>query len=135
VKTDLAFSDAVERVRSLLKAQGFGVLCEIDVQRTLREKTGKEFRPYVILGACNPTLASRALEGEPQLGLLLPCNIVMQSDHDGTLVSAVSVQALLSIVRNEALAEVAADVDARLGSVLDGVMTTRTERSASLGKN
>ena len=104
------FDEAVTRVRDELAAEGFGVLCEIDVQATLREKLGEEIEPYVILGACNPPLAHRALETEPDLGVLLPCNVVVYERNGTTHVSAVDAERMLSIVGNDALTPIAADV-------------------------
>lgn len=121
VKTTLSYDDAVERVRQLLKEQGFGVLCEIDVAKTMREKIGAPFRPYVILGACNPQLAHRALSEEAQLGLLLPCNVVVQEIDGHTVVSAVDAQAMLGVVGNANLRPVADEANARLARVLDGI--------------
>lgn len=118
---DLDFHDALERVRSLLKDQGFGILCEIDVAKTMKEKIGAEFRPYVILGACNPQLAHRALSEEDQLGLLLPCNVVVQSVGDATIVSAVDAAKMMDVVGNPALDAVARDANARLEAVLDAM--------------
>jgi uncharacterized protein (DUF302 family) len=117
--TDLPFADVVERVRAELAADGFGVLCEIDVQATLRAKLGVEREPYVILGACNPPLAHRALEAEPDLGTLLPCNVVVYESGGRTVVSAVDAERMLSIVGNEELAEVAAEVRRRLADVVE----------------
>jgi uncharacterized protein (DUF302 family) len=117
--TELPFDDAVARVREELQAEGFGVLCEIDVQATLKAKLDVDGDPYLILGACNPPLAHRALAAEPDLGVLLPCNVVV-SERDGrTVVSAVDADRMLSIVGNEALAPVAADVRARLARVVE----------------
>jgi uncharacterized protein (DUF302 family) len=117
--TELPFAEAVERVRAELQAKGFGILCEIDVQGTLKEKVGVDREPYLILGACNPPLAHQALDAEPGLGVLLPCNVVVYV-HDGrTTVSAVDAERMLSIVGNEALAPIASDVRRRLASVVE----------------
>ena len=119
--THLSFSEAVERVRAELKAEGFGVLCEIDVQATLKEKLDVDGEPYVILGACNPTLAHQALTTEPDLGVLLPCNVVVYRKEGETHVSAVDAERMLSIVENTALAPIAADVKQRLSAVVERV--------------
>jgi uncharacterized protein (DUF302 family) len=116
--TPLSFEEAVDRVRDELKAEGFGVLCEIDVQATMREKLGVESEPYVILGACNPPLAHQALQAEPELGLLLPCNVVVYRRDGETHIAAVDAERILSIVDNERLAPVAAEVKRRLGAVV-----------------
>jgi uncharacterized protein (DUF302 family) len=116
--TTSSFEEAVERVRTELKEEGFGVLCEIDVRATLREKLGIEREPYVILGACNPPLAHRALEAEPDLGTLLPCNVVVYRLGGETHVAAVDPERMLSIVENDDLAPVAAEVRARLAAVV-----------------
>jgi uncharacterized protein (DUF302 family) len=116
--TRLSFDEAVERVRAELAGEGFGVLCEIDVQAALREKLGVERDPYLILGACNPPLAHRALESEPELGVLLPCNVVVYVRDGQTHISAVAADEMLSIVGNEELEPVAAEVRKRLGSVV-----------------
>lgn len=118
---DLEFTDAVQRVRELLKEQGFGILCEIDVAKTMKEKIGADFRPYLILGACNPQLAYRALSEESQLGLLLPCNVVVQSQDGKTVISAIDAAKMLGVVGNPALREVADDANTRLQSVIDAI--------------
>jgi uncharacterized protein (DUF302 family) len=117
--TDLPFPDAVERVRAELEDEGFGVLCEIDVQATLREKLGVEQEPYVILGACNPPLAHRALAAEPELGTLLPCNVVVYRAAGATHISAIDAERMLSLVENDKLAPVAAQVRAKLAAVVE----------------
>ncbi len=117
-KTTLPFEDAVQRVREELKSEGFGVLCEIDVQATLKEKLGVDGAPYTILGACNPPLAHQALEAEPDLGVLLPCNVIVYQRKGETHIAAVDAERMLSIVDNEQLAPIAADVKRRLGDVV-----------------
>ena len=116
--TPLPFGEAVEHLRAELKAEGFGVLCEIDVQATMREKLGVEGEPYLILGACNPALAHQALQAEPGLGVLLPCNVVVYQRGDETQISAIDPERMLSIVGNDELASVAAEVKKRLGAVV-----------------
>ena len=110
------------RVRHLLQAQGFGVLTEIDVQATLRKKLEKEFRPYRILGACNPTLAHRALEAEPGIGVLLPCNVVLEELADGrTRVRFMEPLAVLGQIDNLALEPVAQEASTRLHQVAEAL--------------
>jgi uncharacterized protein (DUF302 family) len=122
--TERRFRDAVERVRDELKTEGFGVLCEIDVQATLREKLGVEQEPYLILGACNPPLAHRALTAEPELGTLLPCNVVVYQRDGETHISAIDAERMLSIVGNDELAPVAAQVRDKLAAVVERACTT-----------
>ena len=115
------FEDAVAAVRVALSDQGFGVLTEIDVQATMKAKLGVDRAPYVILGACNPSLAHRALEAELELGALLPCNVVVFTDGGATHVSAVSAERMLGMVGNPALEPVAREAGERLGRVLESV--------------
>jgi uncharacterized protein (DUF302 family) len=118
-RTAWSFDDAATRVREELKAEGFGVLCEIDVQATLREKLGVESDRYLILGACNPPLAHRALEAEPELGVLLPCNVVVYERDGKTHVAAIDAERMLSIVGSDELTPVAAEVRRRLAAVVE----------------
>jgi len=120
---DLPYDRAVERTREALGAEGFGVLTEIDVRGTFRKKLDVDFRPYVILGACNPPMAHRALSAERDIGLLLPCNVVVYAaDEAGrSVVAAVDPEVSLGRVDNPALAPLAADVKARLRRVIDAV--------------
>ena len=117
--SELDHGDAVVRVRNELKAEGFGVLCEIDVQATLKEKLGVDGDPYVILGACNPPLAHQALASEPELGTLLPCNVVVYRRDDTTHIAAIDAERMLSIVGNDELAPVAAQVRDKLARVVE----------------
>ena len=108
------FAEARKRVTEALGAQGFGVLTEIDVAATLDRKLGVDFRPYVILGACNPNLAHQALLAEPQIGLMLPCNVVVQAAEGGTAVSFANPRAMFGVVDNPKLVPVMNDADDRL---------------------
>ncbi|HET9116089.1 MAG TPA: DUF302 domain-containing protein [Gaiellaceae bacterium] len=117
--TTASFADAVDRVRAELKEDGFGVLCEIDVQATLREKLGVHQDPYTILGACNPPLAHQALSAEPQLGTLLPCNVVVFVRDGETHISAIDADRMLSVVGNDALAPIATEVRDKLAAVVE----------------
>ncbi len=114
-----AFDDVVSRTEAALDNEGFGVLCDIDIQHAFAEKLDAEFRQYRILGACSPPLAKQALEEEIQLGALLPCNVIVyETDEGGVGVSAVDPNQLLSVVDNPALDEVADDVRERFERVL-----------------
>jgi uncharacterized protein (DUF302 family) len=122
--TTLPFADAVARVREALREEGFGVLTEIDVQATLREKLGAEMEPYLILGACNPTFAHRALQVESELGALLPCNVVVYVQDGATHVSAVDPVAMLGIVGNAELEPVGRQIRERVERAVDAVWNT-----------
>jgi uncharacterized protein (DUF302 family) len=117
------YDEAVEKVRAALADEGFGVLTEIDVAATLKKKLDVDFMPYIILGACNPPLAHRALSSEIDIGLLLPCNVVVRAaEQEGmSVVSIMDPEAALSLAGNDAIAPLAADVKARLQRVLDAV--------------
>jgi uncharacterized protein (DUF302 family) len=116
--TSAPFADAVDRVRAELQDEGFGVLCEIDVEATLREKLAADMEPYLILGACNPPLAHQALTAEPELGALLPCNVVVYVRDGATHISAIDAERMLSIVGNDELQAVAEQVREKLGAVV-----------------
>lgn len=118
---DQPYEEVVARVKEALRTEGFGVLTEIDVKATLREKIGVDRGKYVILGACSPRHAHKALEAEPELGLFLPCNLVVYETDEGTRVSAVDAQAMLGMIGNPALDEIAADVKDRLTRVVDAL--------------
>ncbi len=120
-KTRLTYEKAVAEAKAALKEEGFGVLCEIDVQKTLKEKLNADFRPYVILGACNPPLAQRALSSELDLGLLLPCNVVVYDEEGGAVIKAMDPEPVLGLVGNPQLAPIAHEVKSRLRRVVDKV--------------
>ena len=112
------YEQAVARVKEALKNEGFGVLSEIDVQATLKEKLGVERGRYLIIGACNPALAHQALEAEPDLGLFLPCNVIVYEGPEGTQVSAIDPQSMLGPIANPVLDEIAAEVKRRFTRVI-----------------
>jgi uncharacterized protein (DUF302 family) len=116
---DGTFEGAIERVTEALKTEGFGILTEIDVQKTMKAKLGKDFRNYRILGACNPQLAFRALSAEDKIGVMLPCNVIVQQLDDGRIdVAAIDPQAAMESVGNAALSDIAAVVREKLERVV-----------------
>jgi len=115
-----SYEEAVSRVTEELKAEGFGVLTEIDVKSTLKKKLDVDFRKYVILGACNPRFAYRALSAEDKIGILLPCNVVVQEREDGKVeVSAVDPVGMMQMVDNPALKDLSQQVQERLKKIID----------------
>ena len=121
---DAAFDEATERTREALKLEGFGVLSEIRLDEKLKEKLGVNFRRYVILGACNPTLAYKTLQEDINIGLLLPCNVIVYEADDKTksVVAAVDAKAMLSVIgENSAMNEVATEVNERLQRVIEQI--------------
>jgi uncharacterized protein (DUF302 family) len=115
----VSYADAIGAVKEALKEEGFGVLTEIDVKETLKKKIDVDFRPYIILGACNPKLAHGALTEEAGVGLLLPCNVVVSQDEDGTtVVSAIDPEKMFTLLKSDKLAPIAKDVRERLNRAL-----------------
>jgi uncharacterized protein (DUF302 family) len=120
-RVDASFGDVREDVERALKGEGFGVLTEIDVAATMRTKLGLEQDPYLILGACNPSLAHRALSADPSVGALLPCNVVVRTDGDRTVVEAMDPRAALGLIESAEMAAVAAEARERLVRVVETV--------------
>jgi uncharacterized protein (DUF302 family) len=117
-----SFEEAIGRVTEELQKEGFGILTEIDVKATVKEKLGIDFRPYRILGACNPQFAHRALELEDKIGTMLPCNVIVQQLGEGIIeVAAVDPVASMQAVQNPGLAEVATQVQGKLRQVVEGL--------------
>jgi uncharacterized protein (DUF302 family) len=118
---DYSFDEAIEKITAELKEEGFGILTEIDVKATLKKKIDVDFRNYKILGACNPPFAHKALQAESQIGIMLPCNVVVQDsvDGEGVNVSVMNPMVAMSVVKNEAMGEIAEEVTNRLKSALD----------------
>ncbi|MBO0825994.1 MAG: DUF302 domain-containing protein [Actinobacteria bacterium] len=121
VQLGTPFAEAVQQVRDALREQGFGVLTEIDVRATLRDKLGAEMEDYIILGACNPPLAHRALSADRSIGLLLPCNVVVRAGQGGTVVEAMDPQVISEIADQPALKGVAEEAAVRLRAALAGL--------------
>ena len=115
------YDRVVEKLKEELKKEGFGVLAEIDIRKAMKEKLNAEYPSYIILGACNPLLAHRALQAEPRLGLLLPCNVTVREVDGGTEVAVVDADAMLSVVDNEALKPVAREAAQKLQRVIEFV--------------
>ncbi len=118
---DAPFQSTVEKTVAALKDHGFGVLTKIDVQGTLKEKIGADFRPYVILGACNPRLAHQALQAEDKIGTMLPCNVIVQEVGGKTEVAAIDPVASMQAIQNEKLATVASSVREQLKAVVQSL--------------
>jgi uncharacterized protein (DUF302 family) len=118
---NLPYPEAVEKTRAALKEEGFGVLCEIDIKEKLKEKLGVDFRNYVILGACNPTLAYETLQQELNIGLLLPCNVVVYEDAGRTVVAAIDAARMLSVVGNPKLTATAEVVNEKLRRAVESI--------------
>ena len=130
VVTRLGFDDAIRRVTELLAEQGFGVLTEIDVRATLKKRLDLDFKPYTILGACNPTLAHRALQAEPHVGVLLPCNVVVWDEGDHRVVAAMEPQVMGDIVHDDAIRPIAAEASGRIRKALEGIERSASETAA-----
>jgi len=117
----VTFDEAIEKVTDSLKAEGFGILTEIDVQATLKKKLDVDFRPYKILGACNPPFAHEALQAEDKIGTMLPCNVILQERENGIEVAAIDPIASMSSVNNEKVTEVAGKIQSKLKSVIESL--------------
>lgn len=118
---NLSYEQAVEKITEELRKEGFGVLTTIDVKDTLKQKLGLDFKKYVILGACNPPLAHQALEAEEEIGLLLPCNVIVYEKGRETVVAAFDPQVMAKIIENPAVDMIADEVKSRLQRVLEAV--------------
>jgi uncharacterized protein (DUF302 family) len=126
ITLDLPFQDAIARVKDAFGVQGFGTLTEIDVQATLKQKLGLDTDPYVILGTCNPQLAHQALQIEPEIGLLLPCNVVVRRQTATTLVHALNPQVMVQVPQRPELQPLADEANRRIRAALDS-LTAHTQ--------
>lgn len=118
----IGFDEAIEKVTQVLKDEGFGILTEIDVKETLKNKLDVDFKPYKILGACNPAFAYKALQAENKIGTMLPCNVIVQDNQDGTVeVSAVNPVASMQAVNNDDLAAIAQTINQKLQTAINNL--------------
>ena len=120
-RTKLGYDDAIIKVKEELAKEGFGVLTEIDVKATLKIKLDYDFTDYIILGACNPPFAKKALEADMNIGLLLPCNVIVYKDGDETIVSAIKPKEMFKIVENKELTAIADEIEDRLKRVIASI--------------
>lgn len=118
---DMSFEQAIEKVKTALKEQGFGVLTEIDVKETLRKKLDVNYSKYVILGACNPQNAYRALQVEQDIGLMLPCNVIVYEEGEKTVIAAIKPTVAMGMIENDELKTIAEEIESRLGKAIDNV--------------
>ena len=121
IELDASYDDAIQRVKDALEDQGFGVLTEIDVRQTLKDKLDIDVDPQIILGACNPQLAHRALEIDPRIAALLPCNVVVRTDNGRTIVEALDPKLIAEVPGNPALAPIAEEAGQRIHAALDAL--------------
>jgi len=120
-KIALPFTEAVVKTKEELTKEGFGVLTEIDVKATMKKKLNLDYEPYTILGACNPTLAHQALEAEKEIGLMLPCNVIVYEEKGDVYVSAIVPSVAMSMVQNEVIAPLAKEAEAKLEKVINAL--------------
>ena len=118
---NLSYDQAIAKVTEALQREGFGVLTTIDVKETLKKKLDVDFKPYVILGACNPHFAHQTLQLEENIGLLLPCNVIVYEKDDETVVAAFNPMAMMQLIGNRSIEKIAKDVEARLKRAIDAV--------------
>ncbi len=121
VELDISYDDAIGRVKDALKDQGFGILTEIDVRQTLKDKLGIDVEPQIILGACNPQLAHRALEIDPRIATLLPCNVVVRTEQGRTIVEALDPTIIAEVPDNPDLAPIAEEAGVHIQAALDAL--------------
>ena len=119
--SNIDFDSAIERVTESLKNEGFGILTEIDVKATMKKKLDEDFRPYKILGACNPPYAFKALQAEEKIGTMLPCNVIVQEKGDSIAVAAVDPVASMQAIENQGLGDIAKEIQAKLQIVIDNL--------------
>lgn len=119
--TNVSFEEAIQKVTEALKEEGFGILTEIDVKETLKKKLDEDFRPYKILGACNPPFAHKALLAEDKIGAMLPCNVIVQQSDDGVEIAAVDPVASMQAVGNKDLEGIAKEIQTKLKTVIESL--------------